>query len=431
MARRKIPFQTVSWAAANPSTTPRIGPTHGVHPKAKANPITNAPQADELPLRLCSRVSASRALICRMPVKWRLKRIMTPRAMGASSDLYCARTWPTSVEIAPSVMKTMLKPMMKAAELSITLRKSSPSFSFSCSTPTPEIRETYPGTSGSTQGDKNEISPATKAASGNGKLVISLYCSDRGEVFTPYKMLWKVELLQHFRLRPIGAFIWLPSSRRGLLWLLRAGRRPGWRSGRGWCHGLGSSFGQNLLDESWRHGGGENRAISGLFDFEAVEERLYICIRTVRADAAFGGVKEAEKGGGLLGDGLRVSLTVGERFRPQVESGEISSRNHGDRRLRKQEAPTAQPAQGTHFGGFHAQNRKRQTCQGKVSVEILQQPGAAKRRGQFPGAVEHAANHVGVRMVRNRDAVIRKNDNAHRAAFEGDVVDIKTAVIVN
>src|ERR1700687_5820713 len=108
--------------------------------------------------------------------------MMTAPAILASSDLYCASTWPTSVEIAPSVMKTMLKPMMKAAELSITLRKSSPSFIFNCSTPAPEIRETYPGTSGSTQGDKNEISPATKAASGNGKLVIFLYCSD-GEKF--------------------------------------------------------------------------------------------------------------------------------------------------------------------------------------------------------------------------------------------------------
>src|SRR6202158_1199484 len=106
---------------------------------------------------------------------------MTTPAIRASSDLYCARIWPTSVEIAPSVMKTMLKPMMKAAELSITLRKSSPSFSFSCSTPTPEIRETYPGTSGSTHGDRNEISPATKTAGrdGNGKLDMSFYCSDR------------------------------------------------------------------------------------------------------------------------------------------------------------------------------------------------------------------------------------------------------------
>src|SRR5260221_5616684 len=116
-----------------------------------------------------------------MPVKWRPKRMMTTPAIRASNDLYCARNWPTSVEIAPRVMNTMLKPMINAAELSITLRKSSPSFSFSCSTPTPEIRETYPGTSGSTQGDRKEISPATKAASGNGKLVIYLYCSDRRE----------------------------------------------------------------------------------------------------------------------------------------------------------------------------------------------------------------------------------------------------------
>src|ERR1700694_4424314 len=108
--------------------------------------------------------------------------MMTTPAIRARSDLYCASTWPTSVEMAPSVMNTILKPIMNAAEFNITLRKSSPSFSFNCSTPTPEISETYPGTSGSTQGDKNEISPATKTASGNGKLVISLYCSD-GEQF--------------------------------------------------------------------------------------------------------------------------------------------------------------------------------------------------------------------------------------------------------
>src|SRR5580658_4192839 len=103
--------------------------------------------------------------------------MMTAPAMRASNDLYCARTCPTSVEIAPRVMKTMLKPMMNAAEFSITLRNSCPSFNFSCSTPTPEIRETYPGTSGSTQGDRNEISPATNTASGSGKLDIRFYCS--------------------------------------------------------------------------------------------------------------------------------------------------------------------------------------------------------------------------------------------------------------
>src|SRR5208282_2512765 len=97
---------------------------------------------------------------------------MTTPAIRASSDLYCARIWPTSVEIAPSVMKTMLKPMMNAAELSITLRKSCPSCDFSSSTPTPEISETYPGTSGSTQGERNDTRPATKAAMGRGRLVM-------------------------------------------------------------------------------------------------------------------------------------------------------------------------------------------------------------------------------------------------------------------
>src|SRR5664279_4711973 len=114
-----------------------------------------------------------------MPVKCSPKRMMTAPAIRASKNLYCASTCPTSVEIAPKVMKTMLKPTMKAAELNITLRKSCPSFSFSCSTPTPEISETYPGTSGRTQGDRKEISPATNAARGNGRLVkSSSYCSD-------------------------------------------------------------------------------------------------------------------------------------------------------------------------------------------------------------------------------------------------------------
>ena len=36
--------------------------------------------------------------------------------------------------------------------------------------PAPEIRERYPGTSGSTQGERNEMSPAKKAAIGSGRL---------------------------------------------------------------------------------------------------------------------------------------------------------------------------------------------------------------------------------------------------------------------
>src|SRR5215470_9504382 len=94
---------------------------------------------------------------------------MTTPATRASSDLYCAKSCPISVEIVPSVTKTILKPTMKAMEFSITLRRRCPSSDLSSSTPAPETSETYPGTSGSTHGDKNEISPATKAAIGRGK----------------------------------------------------------------------------------------------------------------------------------------------------------------------------------------------------------------------------------------------------------------------
>src|SRR5271157_5970691 len=105
--------------------------------------------------------------------------MITAPATLASSDLYIAKNWPTSVEIAPSVMKTMLKPRMNAAEFSITFRNSCPSWDFSSSTPTPEISETYPGTSGRTQGDRKEINPATNAAAGNGKLFMRFYCNEQ------------------------------------------------------------------------------------------------------------------------------------------------------------------------------------------------------------------------------------------------------------
>src|SRR5882672_11238772 len=109
-----------------------------------------------------------------MPVRCRPNSMITTPAIRASKDLYCANNCPTSVEIAPSVINTMLKPMMKAAEFNITLRNSCPWSDLSSSTPTPEISETYPGTSGSTQGETKEINPATNAASGNGKVDMDL-----------------------------------------------------------------------------------------------------------------------------------------------------------------------------------------------------------------------------------------------------------------
>src|SRR2546425_12059675 len=78
-------------------------------------------------------------------------------------------------------MKTTLNPSMNPTEFSMTLRSSCASCDLSSSTPAPEIKDTYPGTRGSTQGERNDTNPATKAAIGRGRLVILNYCtrSDR------------------------------------------------------------------------------------------------------------------------------------------------------------------------------------------------------------------------------------------------------------
>src|SRR5437899_10667720 len=59
----------------------------------------------------------------------------------------------------------------------MTLRSSCASCDLSSSTPAPEISETYPGTSGSTQGERNDTNPATKAAIGSGRVDIQKYCT--------------------------------------------------------------------------------------------------------------------------------------------------------------------------------------------------------------------------------------------------------------
>jgi len=68
---------------------------------------------------------------------------------------------------------------------------------------------------------------------------------------------------------------------------------------------------------------------------------------------------------------------------------------------------------------------------GPPAVEILHLHRDFLGR-DFPHiAFEKPTNHLGVRMVRNRDAVIRKKGDAKGAAFEGNAVDVKTAVVVN
>jgi hypothetical protein len=79
------------------------------------------------------------------------------------------RNEPIHVADAPRRMNTMEKPQIKAPELSSTLAFSLLKKEFELlavlisSRETPDIKDKYPGTSGRTHGDKNEIKPAANA----------------------------------------------------------------------------------------------------------------------------------------------------------------------------------------------------------------------------------------------------------------------------
>src|ERR1700692_283454 len=88
---------------------------------------------------------------------------MTAPANGASRLLFCSRNCPTALADAPNAMNTTEKPTTKEkAEVSRLPRGRSPCRN--CSTPIPDNIEMYPGTSGSTHGERNEVNPATNAA---------------------------------------------------------------------------------------------------------------------------------------------------------------------------------------------------------------------------------------------------------------------------
>src|SRR5438045_4891225 len=93
--------------------------------------------------------------------------MITP-AILLSSARCCRVACPIELATAPSTMNTRLNPRMNITEFSITERITFESCCLSSSTPAPEISDTYPGTSGSTHGDRNEINPATNAAIGKG-----------------------------------------------------------------------------------------------------------------------------------------------------------------------------------------------------------------------------------------------------------------------
>src|SRR5579859_974933 len=163
-----MPLVTVSAELAMIRMAEIIGPRQGVQPKAKANPTTKAPSGDLPPFTECSRLSAYRALIFIMPVRCRPKMMMTAPATQVRYFLYSRIICPMLVAAAPSITNTRVKPRINMSECNSTVFNNLRSLVCNSSTLAPEIKETYPGTSGSTHGDRNETIPARNAAIGKG-----------------------------------------------------------------------------------------------------------------------------------------------------------------------------------------------------------------------------------------------------------------------
>jgi hypothetical protein len=97
------------------------------------------------------------------------KKMITKPAILEKTEIFEEINEPSQVAVAPSRINTTEKPAIKKTELNKTARLSLLSqVVFSALSPssakeTPDMNETYPGTNGSTQGDRNEINPAANA----------------------------------------------------------------------------------------------------------------------------------------------------------------------------------------------------------------------------------------------------------------------------
>ena len=93
------------------------------------------------------------------PINCKEKIIITIPAIILKVSEFCKSVWPKKDADAPKMINTVEKPKQNKIKGSIFIFFD---FKISCND-WPEIKETYPGIKGKTQGDKKLISPAPKA----------------------------------------------------------------------------------------------------------------------------------------------------------------------------------------------------------------------------------------------------------------------------
>ena len=164
----KAPCRAEVVVEASNRIEPRIGPTHGVHPKANAEPRIK--EFVGFPF-----LNNEGALNCFSLIKkgiFSTFNIKSPKIITKippileSHNLYGTRNLaPTKPTRVPIIIKTALKPIIKNKPFKNIFQRAFFDFSgsFKSSRDAPLINPKYPGTSGSVQGARNVRMPAINA----------------------------------------------------------------------------------------------------------------------------------------------------------------------------------------------------------------------------------------------------------------------------
>lgn len=161
---KDAPFIAVSCAAAIMTRPVSTGPRHGVHAKAKANPVRNAlkyPGCREEILNFLVECRAAGIFI--KSNRDAPKIISNTPAIMLNVFILPAKNLPIKPDDAPSKLKHNAKPAKKQSAYKPALCCAFLPWAISFKL-IPDIIESSPAARGKTHGEKNESTPAPKAA---------------------------------------------------------------------------------------------------------------------------------------------------------------------------------------------------------------------------------------------------------------------------
>ena len=294
----------------------------------------------------------------------------------------------------------------------MTRRISWPCGDFSSSTPAPEISDTYPGTSGSTQGERKEIKPAMNAAMGSGRPVTSDFIVPAGATVRDKTPAKRFSCKVTRQLQALSVIC--PAVRHRL-----SGRCQVWQLVRGFSQ---------LSKDAGLGRAASDRPVTLLAHLQAVEDEpshRHRCLpspRTVpRCETSPEKHSPCRRGCGHLRRWQsRLPPANAGRPRAEADAGGYSWRKlPGRPRWEKQRTMLQSPAM-----RFHARHNPNRAGELHALVITTEQGRAAERRRQPPGAVDHAADHRRVIVIGGCDRIDSEDRDAERASVERNGEDV-------